>query len=107
MSAADDDYIASASLVLRLAQDREEADRFIDTCRTLMLAKSPEHHHHKYAAAVFEEFPRTDPRWSPYLLATCLSYLPSRGENDSEVTREIRARLKGSCQQVSDGVQTD
>jgi hypothetical protein len=94
VNAADDDYIASASLVLRLAQDRQSADRFIDTCRGLLLAKSPEHHHHKYAAAVFEEFPRTDPRWSPYLLATCLSYLPGRAENDSRVTVEVRDRLQ-------------
>lgn len=94
VNAADDDYVASASMVLRLARDRPSAGRFIDICRSLTLAKAPEHHHHKYAAAVFEEFRHADARWSPCLLATCLSYLPSPGENDSDVTNEVRARLK-------------
>jgi hypothetical protein len=93
--AADRDYLQSASLVLRVAQSAESADEFIDRCRTLVVRKAPEHHHHKYAAAAFEEFAETHPRWSPYLLATCLSYLPTPGDGDSDVTQRARAALSG------------
>jgi hypothetical protein len=92
---ADRDYIQSASLVLRVAQSAESADDFIDRCRALVVRKAPEHHHHKYAAAAFEEFRQTHPRFSPYLLATCLSYLPTPGNGDSDVTQRARAALRG------------
>jgi hypothetical protein len=90
---ADRDPVRSASMVLRVARDHDAAEDFIDHCRSLVAGKAPEHHHHKYAVAAFEESRLTDPRWSPYLLATCLSYLPTPSEPESAVTRQARAAL--------------
>jgi len=90
---ADTDYVRSASMVLRVAREPEQAEQFIDQCRSLVLHKSLEHHNHKYSVAAFEEFRHTHPRWSPYLLATCLSYLPTPGNEDSDVYKRTRAAL--------------
>jgi hypothetical protein len=94
LTEADRDHVSSGSLVLRMAQDPAAAAKYADRCRVLVARKAPEHHHHKYAAALFEELGRTDPAWSPYLLATCLSYVPGPGDDDSEVFRETRLALK-------------
>ncbi len=92
---ANDNYVKAAALVLGATAKRSAADQFIDRCRVLVAHKSPEHHHHKYAAAVFEEHAFTHPRWAPYLLAPCLSYLPAPAEGDSDVYRRSRAALAG------------
>ena len=91
--AADRDAVRSGSMVLRVAGDRADAETFIDRCRSLVLRKSPEHHHHKYAVATFEEFRKTHPRLAPYLLATSLSYLPTPGDPESSVYERTRAAL--------------
>lgn len=83
----------SASMVLRVAREPELASQFISQCRSLTLRKAPEHHHHKYAAAVFEDFPGTHPRWGPHLLAVSLSYLRNPADPDSDVTQLARAAL--------------
>ena len=80
-------------MVLSVARDERSAGLFIDRCRQLVLEKSPEHHHHKYAAAAFEEFGHTHPRWRPYLLAPCLSYLPTPADEQSDVCSRTRKAL--------------
>jgi len=91
---ADRDHVRSGSMVLGVAHDHRPAEQFIDQVRSLVLRKAPEHHHHKYSVAAFEEFRRTHPRWSPYLLATCLSYLPTPGDKESDVYKRTRAVLR-------------
>ena len=91
--AADRDAVQAGSMVLRVARDPSDAEAFIDRCRALVLRKSPEHHHHKYAVAAFEEFRKTDPRLAPYLLATSLSYLPTPGDAMSGVYERTRTAL--------------
>jgi len=86
-------HLRSASLSLRVTREPQRAAEFIRRFRSLTLRKAAEHHHHKYAAAVFEEFPRTNPRWGSYLLAVCPSYLSNPADPDSEVTARARAAL--------------
>ena len=77
VSVAAADHVQAGSMVLRLARDSSGAGQLIERCRGLVLEKAPEHPTHKYAVAAFEEFRVTHPRWSPYVLAPCLSYLPT------------------------------
>lgn len=90
---AETDPVASASRVRRLASDRAAAERYVERVRSLVVRKAPEHHHHKYASAVFEEAGRSDPAIAPTLLAACLSYLPRESHPDSRQTVDAREAL--------------
>ncbi len=92
--AADGDYVDAASQVLRATEQRGQGDRYVDVCRDLVLRKSLEHHNHKYAVAAFEEYRKADPAIAPYLLATCLSYLPTPDADESPIYRATREALQ-------------
>jgi hypothetical protein len=87
----------AAAMALAAGKDSDRAAALMASYRSLTLRKAPEHHHHKYAAALFEEIGLADLRWRPYLLAAAPTYLSHPGEKDSDAAVRARAALAASA----------